>query len=50
VQAGDNYQQLLNRYKITTVMLRPSRPLVKLLALENWKIAYQDKQVVILRR
>ena len=50
VQAGENTQSLLDQYQIQTIMLRPDRPLVKLLAGQGWEVKVNDSAVVILER
>ncbi|KPL74345.1 hypothetical protein ADN00_13670 [Ornatilinea apprima] len=50
VQGGEGADELLERYEIETLLLRPNRPLARLLVAEDWKTVYADDQAVILQR
>jgi hypothetical protein len=48
IQADKNWEALLNKYQIKTVMLSPERPLVEKLIARGWQKTYEDKQAVVL--
>ena len=50
VNAGEGWQDILDRWKVNTILLEPSRPIVTLLPLAGWKIVYQDPVAVVLAR
>lgn len=50
VQGGEAAGELLEQYEIETLLLRPNRPLARLLVHEGWKTVYADDQAVILQR
>ncbi|HVP21267.1 MAG TPA: hypothetical protein VMS73_05340 [Anaerolineaceae bacterium] len=47
VQAGDGWQQILAKWDVNYVMVDPSRPLVKILPENGWKLLYQDSLAII---
>jgi hypothetical protein len=48
IQADKNWEVLLDKYDIKTVMLSPERPLVEKLINKGWLKVYEDKQAVVL--
>jgi hypothetical protein len=48
VQADKDWEMLMTKYDIKTVMLSPNRPLVEKLINKGWLKSYEDKQVVVL--
>jgi hypothetical protein len=50
VQAGKDWQAILDKWKIRLVLVEPGRPLAVALPLAGWKLLYQDEQAVVFGR
>lgn len=50
VQGRENALQILENWKVNIVLLEPGWPIIRILDLEGWQIAYRDEKSVILLR
>jgi len=50
VQAGEGWQDVLDRYQVNLVMLQPDRPLLPDLSKAGWRLLYHDSQAIIYGR
>lgn len=50
VQAEDGWKDVMDSWGVNTVMLRPDRPIIKLLPFYGWKELYRDQIAVIMTR
>lgn len=50
VQAGEDWQEILDRYQVDLVMLQPDRPVLVVLPQAGWRRLYRDPQAVIYGR
>ncbi|MCE1253918.1 MAG: hypothetical protein LWX83_10260 [Anaerolineae bacterium] len=48
IQAGKDWQSLIKRYQIKTVMLSPGRPILERLKEAGWRTVYEDNQTIIM--
>ncbi len=49
-QGGDDWQAVLQKWKVGLVLLEPDQPVTKLLAGEGWQLIYQDDTAVVFRK
>jgi hypothetical protein len=47
VQAGNGWQQTLQRWNVNYLLLDPSRPLAQAATQDGWRVLYQDPQAVV---
>ena len=47
VQAGEGWQEILEKWEVSIVMIEPGRPLAAALRESGWQLCYQDDQAVI---
>ena len=50
VEVGPRWKQVLDRYKVAQVLLRPDRALVSALREEGWRVVTEDARAVLLER
>jgi hypothetical protein len=50
VQGRENALQILDDWKVNIVLLEPGWPIVRILELDGWKIAYRDEKSVVFLR
>jgi hypothetical protein len=50
VELGPRWKQVLDRYKIAQVLLRPDRALVSALKEQGWRVVTEDARAVLLER
>ena len=50
VEAGEGWQEFLDRWKIRLILVEPGRPLVNFLSDYGWKELYRDRQAVVFGR
>jgi hypothetical protein len=50
VQAGEGWQDILDRWKIRLILVEPGRPLANVLTDHGWKELYRDSQAVFFDR
>lgn len=46
----ENASQILNTWRVNTILLEPGWPIINILEKESWEIAYQDELSVVLLR
>jgi hypothetical protein len=50
VELGPRWKQVLDRYKVDQVLLRPDRALVSALREQGWRVVIEDARAVLLER
>jgi hypothetical protein len=50
VQGRENALQILDDWKVNIVLLEPGWPIIRILELDGWKIAYRDEKSVVFLR